>query len=72
MRVKIRLDTNSDLLKFIRTVTAINEDVTVDDGAGNRVSAKSLLGCAYAKMEFEHIYCECDKDISGKLLDFII
>ena len=43
MRVKIRLDTNSELLKFIRTVTAINEDVTIDDGAGNRVSAKSCL-----------------------------
>lgn len=72
MRVKIRLDTNSDLLKFIKTVTAINEDVTIDDGVGNRVSAKSLLGCAYAKMEFDNIYCECSKDISGRLLDFII
>ena len=72
MRARIRLDTNSDLIKFINIVTSVSENVTVDDGVGNRVSAKSLLGCAYAKMEFENIFCECERDISGKLIDFII
>ena len=72
MRVKIRLDTMQDVVKLTNIATKVSNPVTLTDGQGITVSAKSLLGCALFKMEFKTIYCECDTDISGKLLDFII
>lgn len=72
MKVRIRLDTNSDLVNFVNIVSGVEENVVVEDGAGHSVSAKSLLGCAYAKMEFSTIYCSCERDISGRIINYII
>ena len=72
MRVKIRLDTMQDVLKLVNIATGIDGSITISDGNGSVVSAKSLLGGILAKMEFENIYCECEKDISGKLLDLMV
>ena len=71
MRVKIRLHTMSDIYKFINTTSLISEDVTLEDGTGFRVSAKSLLGGMYA-MEFANIYCCCERDISGSILEWVV
>lgn len=72
MRVKIRLDTMEDVLRLVDIATSIDENITLSDGNGIVVSAKSILGCALSKMEFKNIYCECERDISGRLLQFII
>ena len=72
MRVKIRLDTMQDVIELVSIATKIEERITITDGESNTVSAKSLLGGILAKMEFKNVYCECEKDISGKLLNLMI
>jgi hypothetical protein len=72
MKQKIRLETLSDIHKFVDIVSHINEQVYLEDDAGYKVSAKSLLFAAVAKIEWNTIYCSCDKDISGMILPWII
>ena len=71
MRSKIRLDTMRDINDFVRICTGISHDVHITDGAGLRVSGKSLLGVMYA-MEFTDIWCECDVDIYNDIKKFVI
>lgn len=71
MRVRLRLDTMSDINGFVKTAASIQERVVLEDNEGNRVSAKSLLGALYS-LEWAEIYCSCEKDISGELLKWII
>ena len=71
MRVRLRLDTMSDINGFVKTALSVPEKVTLEDNEGNRVSAKSLLGALYS-LEWNEIYCSCEKDISGTLLKWII
>lgn len=71
MRIKIRLDTMNDIQEFVAAATAIPEKVSLEDNSGNRVSAKSLLGAIYT-VEWDEIYCYCDRDISGHLAKWII
>ena len=71
MRVRVRLDTMSDINKFVRIATSIPEKVFLEDTEGHKASAKSILGVLYS-MEFDEIYCTCDRDISGSLLPWII
>ena len=71
MRVRVRLDTMNDIQSFVAAATAIPENVSLEDNNGNRVCAKSLLGAIYT-MEWDEIYCYCDRDISGHLAKWII
>lgn len=71
MRIKIRLDTMGDIQKFVAAAIAIPEKVSLEDNSGNRVSAKSLLGAIYT-VEWDEIYCYCDRDISGHLAKWIV
>lgn len=70
MRAKINLDTMRDIQDFVRICTSIAAPVHITDGAGLRVSGKSLLGVMYA-MEFDNIWCECDTDIYMDIKKFI-
>ena len=54
-RMEIRLDTLSDVNKFIAVMGGVKDKVWLEDDEGNRVSAKSLLGALYS-MEWTHIY----------------
>ena len=71
MRVKINLDTMKDINDFVRTCTSISAPVHITDGAGLKVSGKSLLGVMYA-MEFDEIWCESDKDIYSSIKAFVV
>jgi hypothetical protein len=66
-RTKIRLDTLSDIHRFVAAMGKIDAKIWLEDGEGNRVSARSLLGCIYS-MEWVQIYCYCDQDISSHLM----
>ena len=70
MRAKIRLDTMRDINEFVRICTTTVPAVYITDGAGLKVSAKSLLGVVYA-MEFGEIWCECETDIYCHIEKFI-
>ena len=71
MKAKIRLDTMRDINEFVRICTGIMASVHITDGAGLKVSGKSLLGVMYA-MEFDEIWCECDEDIYTDIERFIV
>ena len=71
MRVKLNLDTMTDIHKFVDVVSRIEEAVTLKDAIGHCVSAKSLLGAIYT-MEWAEIYCECEKDITGSILPWMV
>ena len=70
-RVKIELTTMSDVVAFVEKVKRINGAVTVIDGTGLRVNAKSLLGMVYA-LEFTSLWCESDEDIYTEIQQFAI
>ena len=63
MRIKIRLDTMSDVNSFVNDMTKSGAKVYLTDK--NRdfiVSAKSLLGAVYS-MEWDEIWCESAENI---------
>ena len=69
MRVKINLDTFSDCQKFVDVCSKRDAKVYITDGSneGLKVSAKSLMGALYS-LEFDNIWCESDKDMSGDII----
>lgn len=71
MKVKLRLDTLSDINKFARITSGVSAPVQVIDDAGHCVNAKSILGMMYS-MEWSEIWCTCDEDIYEKIKDFVI
>lgn len=70
-RTKIRLDTMSDVNGFVAEMSKIPDKVWLEDDEGNRVSAKSLLGAVYS-MEWNRIYCYCERDISSHLMHWAV
>lgn len=71
MKVRINLDTMKAISDFVRICTNISTAVHVTDGAGLKVSGKSLLGVMYA-MEFADIWCECEQDIYSEIEKFVV
>lgn len=71
MKVKVRLDTLSDIKCFVNAVSPIAADVHLTDGNNLTVSAKSILGAMYT-MEWSEVYCTCDKDIYSNIRTFIV
>ncbi len=72
MRVKVRLDTLSDIKNFVDVVTNVDDtEVYLTDGNNLTVSAKSILGAMYT-IEWAEVYCTCDKDIYRVIRTFIV
>ena len=71
MRQRVRLDTMSDIQKFVEVASRVEDKVFLEDNTGFKVSAKSLLG-ALLSMEWNEVYVHCDKDISARILPWII
>lgn len=71
MRVKIRLDTFTDVNEFVAIASNIKEHVYLEDNANHKVDGKSLLGCLYS-LEFNELYCSCETDISSKISKFLV
>ena len=70
MKAKIHLETMSDVHRFVKIATAQSGAVHITDGAGLKVSAKSILGALYA-LEFDELWCEADEDIYHAIEKFI-
>lgn len=70
-RTKIRLDTMSDVNMFIVEMNKLPYRVWLEDGDGSRVSAKSMLGLLHS-LEWDHVYCYCEHDISYHLMPWIV
>lgn len=71
MKVRIRLDTASDIANFVLVTSRIKEDVYVTDGNRLCINGKSFLGLAHAS-EFDQLWCECDRDIYTLIKQFIV
>ena len=71
MKAKIRLDTMKDINQFVAVCSKVKAPVHITDGAGLKVSAKSVLGVMYS-MEFADIWCECEEDIYHMIERFTI
>lgn len=71
MRVKINLDTMTDINDFVKAVTNYGGNVYLTDKDRNFiVSANSMLGAIYS-MEWGEVWCESDDDIYHILSRFI-
>ena len=70
MKVRIELDTLSDVREFVKAVTTVEAPVHLVS-ENLRVSAKSLLGAMYT-MEWSEVWCECEEDIYNKIARFVI
>ena len=74
MKVKIQLDTITDIGNFVVAVahaTGKNDKVYVTDGERCCINAKSFLGLVAAR-DFDELWCESEKDIYSSIKPFII
>ena len=71
MKVKIRLDTGADAIKFSNIASSLAADIYVFDNNRLRVNAKSVLGMLYT-LEFEELWCESNKDIYSHIEEFVV
>lgn len=73
MRVRLRLDTLTDVNKFVNIIAALKQPITITDGNGLRVNAKSVIGVLHA-LEFDNLVCETedDNDIYMAIKEFVI
>ena len=72
MRLKIRLDTDSDAVKLVGIASKLKENITLTDGNGLCVSAKSLLGTMYVRFEFSEIWLETENEHYHMFRDFVV
>ena len=72
MKVRIELNTMTDVTEFVAIVSAHPGQVFLSDDKHQQICAKSQLGAILAKMEWEEIYCVCDEDISGSIVKWIV
>lgn len=70
MKVKIALETMSDVTNFVAITSVIDVPIHLTHDHF-RVSAKSLLGAIYT-MEWDEVWCECEKDIYHSIEKFVI
>lgn len=70
-RTQIRLDTLSDVNKFVEVMGRLNDQVWLEDGGSIRVSAKSMLACLYS-LEWKRIYVFCERDINAYLMPWMV
>lgn len=71
MKVKVRIDTMSDVRGFVEIVNQVPGKVRLTSEDGLCINAKSFLGVAHAA-EFDNIWCVSDNDIYTKIEKFII
>ena len=71
MKVRVRLDTTTDIANFVYKVNGVKSRVFLTDNDGLRVDGKSFLGVCHAR-EFNSLWCECEEDIYSVIEPFIV
>lgn len=74
MKVRIALETGQDISDFVNVVESLPSSIKVyvTDSNNFRVSARSMLFLAVARIEWSELWCECDTDIYGKIEKFVV
>lgn len=58
-------------MSFVSIANTIDCEVNLEDDAGHKVNAKSLMGCLYS-MEFNELYVTSEyPNLSGKFVRFL-
>lgn len=70
MKVKVRLDTVTEIANFVLVASRVKPNVYLTNNNGLKVDGKSFLGVAHAS-EFDELWCECEQDIYSVIQDFI-
>ena len=70
MKYKIRLETLSDVNKFVKVASRYPGKIILTDGENFSVNGKSLLGAMYT-VEWDQIYCESENEIYHLIKDFV-
>ena len=70
MKVRVALETMSDISEFVGIANKIKTPISLA-GGDFKVSAKSLLGVIYT-MEWQEVWCECSEDIYSKIEKFVV
>lgn len=71
MRNRIRIDTIKQANELAAIMGKLDGKITITDGQGLTVNAKSVLGALHA-MEFENLWIESEKDIYMAIEPFIV
>lgn len=71
MRNRIRIDTIKQANELASIMGKLDGKITITDGQGLTVNAKSVLGALHA-MEFENLWIESEKDIYMAIEPFIV
>lgn len=71
MRNRIRIDTVKQANELAAITGKLDGRITITDGQGLTVNAKSVLGALHA-MEFENLWIESEKDIYMAIEPFIV
>ena len=71
MKARIRLDTLNDVREFVNIASSKPFKISVTDGKGLCVNAKSMMGVLYS-MEFDEIWCESAEDIWHQISKFVV
>jgi hypothetical protein len=71
MRARIRLDTFSDIRRFVKIVSKLKGRIYVTDGASLISNAKSLLNMIPV-LKYEELWCESEEDIFFRIKEFIL
>lgn len=71
MRNRIRIDTVKQANELAAITGKLDGRITITDGQGLAVNAKSVLGALHA-MEFENLWIESEKDIYMAIEPFIV
>ena len=72
MKLKIRLDTQTEATRLVGLATSLTERVTLTDGTGMVVSAKSMLGAIYAAFDFTEVWLETENEHYYLFKDFVV
>lgn len=67
---KVNLDTKTSIFEFFDAVRKVKDEVYLKSGEVLCVSAKSLLGCKLAAIEWHNLICQCDSDIYNLIKKF--
>ena len=70
MKVRVRIDTNTDVLGFVNAVQDIDKEVFLKDSRHFCVSAHSLLG-AMCSIEWEEVLVDCEEDIYSRIMKWV-
>ncbi len=72
-KIKVIIDTKTDVKEFVEIANSIDEDVFLEDGTHFRADAKSLMGVMYGRFEFENLYVLSDNEhLSSKFSKFMV